>query len=43
MVMQEYTPSEFFTTAVSFAVHNFKSCEFLPKVPTPSENTTRGL
>ena len=29
--MQEYTPSEFFTVAVSFAVHNFKSCESLPQ------------
>ena len=30
MIMQEYTPSEFFTVAVSFAVHNFKICESLP-------------
>ena len=30
MILQEYTPSKFFTTAVSFAVHNFKSCESLP-------------
>ena len=29
MIMQEYTPSEFFTSAVSFAAHNFKSCQSL--------------
>ena len=42
MILQEYKPSKFFTTAVSYAVHNFKSCESLPYVPGACNNFPAG-